>query len=94
MSDIPKKSFETFIIRFINQAAGVLTGILMARVLGAYGKGIFTYATNVLSVLQTLNAGQSSAISWQYGRLRQPGGAVLRATLRVLTFVSLPLAGS
>jgi O-antigen/teichoic acid export membrane protein len=92
MSDIPRKSIETFVVRVITQASAVGVSIMLARVLGAYSKGIFTYVGSVMAILQVAGSGQASAISWQYGKLRYPSGAVLNAMRRNLTKLTLPVA--
>ena len=92
MSDIPRKSIETFGIRFVSQLIAVLTGILIARMLGPYGRGIFAYASSVFFIIVAFNAGQSLAISWQYGKLKRASGQVLDAMLRILIFGGIPVA--
>jgi O-antigen/teichoic acid export membrane protein len=92
MSDIPKKSLETLVIRLINQAASVVAGILMARVLGAFGKGIFTYASSITTVIQTISMGQASAVSWQYRRRKRPSAVVLAALQRLLVLGAIPIS--
>jgi O-antigen/teichoic acid export membrane protein len=92
MSDIARKSAETFGFKVLYQGVNALTGILLARVLGPYGKGIFAYVASALAVLLALNSGQGAAISWQYGRLKRPSAEVLHAMLRVLLFGGAPLA--
>jgi O-antigen/teichoic acid export membrane protein len=92
MSDLPQKSIETFSTRVTNQAISVGISILLARILGAYGKGIFTYVTTTLTMLQLLSGGLSSAISWQYGRLRIPSSAVFGAMIKNLLRLSIPMA--
>jgi O-antigen/teichoic acid export membrane protein len=91
MSDIPRKSVETFGIRLLTQVVGTLTSVLIARTLGPYGRGIFSYVSSVLAILVTFNAGQSMAISWQYGRLKHPSQNVLAAMLRILVILAVPL---
>jgi|SRR5579872_83020 len=92
MSEIAQKSIQTFFARIATQSAGVLTGILLARALGPYGKGLFTYVGTLLSVLQTIGSGQSAAVSWQYGRRKRPSGSVLRATLVVLAWATIVIS--
>jgi O-antigen/teichoic acid export membrane protein len=92
MSDIARKSAETFGFKILYQSINALTGILLARVVGPYGKGIFAYVASVLAVLQAFNSGQGAAISWQYGRLKRPSGAVLKAMLTILAYGAGALA--
>lgn len=74
------------------QAAIVVAGVITARSLGPYGRGIFAYVSNVFFLFITFNIGQVAAISWQYGRLKRPSGEVLAAMLRILTFGGIPAA--
>lgn len=91
MSDIAAKSAQTFAARVAIQLFAVLGGIAVARVLGPSGKGFFTYATTVLAMVQTVYAGQSAAISWQYGKGRKSARAVFFAALRIFSFTVVPV---
>jgi O-antigen/teichoic acid export membrane protein len=91
-TDIPRKTVETFLARIASQTASVLGGILLARALGPYGKGVFTYVTTTLAVLLTIGSGQSGAISWQYGRLKRPSGDVLAASRIILLVLGVALS--
>ena len=92
MSDLPRKSVETFVFRALTQAALVVAGIITARILGPYGKGVFAYVSNVFLLLLAFNDCQSAAISWQYGRLKRPSGEVLAAMMRILAFGGISAA--
>jgi O-antigen/teichoic acid export membrane protein len=91
VSEIAKKSIETFVARFGMQVFSVLAAIVIARTLGASGKGLFTYAGSMLAMLLTLNAGQSSAISFQYARRHCAPAVLLRNLFRTLIAISVPL---
>jgi O-antigen/teichoic acid export membrane protein len=84
LNELRNKSFETLAIQLGSQASAVATSIILARVLGPYGKGVMAYVQTVSALLVTFWSGQSAAISWQYGRLKTPSGAVARAMLRIL----------
>ncbi len=92
MSELRNKSLETLTIQIGSQAFTVAASIMLARALGPYGKGVMTYAMTVSGLLVAFWSGQSAAISWQYGRLKTPSGAVARAMFRVLFFCALPIA--
>lgn len=92
MNELRNKSFETLAIRLASQGFSVAASIILARVLGTYGKGVMTYAVTVATLLQTVWSGQSAAISWQYGRLKVPAPAVARAMLKILVWGGLPIA--
>lgn len=92
MNELRNKSVETLAIRLLSQAFSVAASIILARVLGAYGKGVMTYTATVTTLLQTAWSGQSAAASWQYGRLKAPSAAVARAVLKVLLWGGVPIA--
>ena len=92
MSDIAKKSFETFLTRIVLQVIAIGGAIVIARTMGASGKGIFTFATSILGMLQMVNAGQSAAIAWQYTKRGRSPRALLRAMVIVLAGFALPVA--
>jgi O-antigen/teichoic acid export membrane protein len=91
MSTIARKSAETFAVRLFIQLCSVGAGILLARVLGPAGKGAFTYAATVLATAGMIYAGQSAAISWQYGKRRLPPLQVLGAATKLYAATVLPL---
>lgn len=91
MSDIAKKSVENFAARIAAQAFSIVGAIVIARTLGASGKGLFSYAGTVLAMLQMANAGQSAAIAWQYTQRARPPADVLRTMTRVLSWITVPL---
>lgn len=91
MSAIAKKSIETFLARSIIQIFAVAGGIVIARELGASGKGIFTYAMTIVATIQVVYAGQSAAISWQYGRRGFAAGPVFAAAMRIFAYSAIPL---
>lgn len=84
MNELRNKSLETLAIQFASQACAVASSIIIARVLGPYGKGVIAYVQTASALLATFWSGQSAAISWQYGRLSMPSGAVARAAFRIL----------
>lgn len=90
MSSIARKSAENFAARLISQAFSIGGAIVIARVLGPSGKGEFSYAATVLAMLQMFNAGQASAISWQYAKRGREPLRLLRAMLKILAIVALP----
>lgn len=90
MSEIAKKSAELFIARIIMQVCSVVGAIVIARTLGASGKGLFTYASSVLAMILTLNSGQSSAIAFQYAKRQCSPAAVLRVMIRILAAITIP----
>jgi O-antigen/teichoic acid export membrane protein len=91
MSEIAKKSVENFAARIIGQAFGVAGAIVIARTLGPSGKGVFTYAATVVAMFQMINAGQSSAIAWQYTRRKRRASDLLRAMGSVQVVFVLPV---
>lgn len=89
MSNIPRNSLETLGIRIVTQALGMVTGILVARLLGPFGKGTYAYVSAVYILFWRANAGQASAVSWQYGKLKRPSGDVVGAMFRIWGYSAL-----
>jgi O-antigen/teichoic acid export membrane protein len=92
MSSIAKKSVQTFAARIVTQAFSIAGAIVIARTLGASGKGFFSYAGTVLAMLQMLNAGQAAAISWQYAKKGRSPAQLIRAMSTILAAFTLPVA--
>lgn len=93
MGEIASKSLQTFFTRILVQAVAVASSIVIARELGAQGKGVMTYATSLLALIVVFN-GQSYAISWQYTKLKRSPRRLLRAMIQVLAAASLPISGA
>lgn len=91
MSSIARKSVENFAARIASQTFSVIGAIVVARMLGPDGKGVFSYAGTVLAMIQMANAGQSAAIAWQYTRKGRSPSELLRAMLRILATFWLPV---
>jgi stage V sporulation protein B len=91
-SEFSTKTFKTFLLRVLTQILSVGSGIIIARALGPAGKGLFTYAGVVLSLLVTLGGGASIAVSRQYGRMKRPSGLVYAAMMRFYVVICLPIA--
>lgn len=89
VSELGHKSLQTFFARFLMQAVGVLGSIVIARALGAAGKGFFTYANTALMLVLVLN-GQSAAIAWQYTKRHRSPAAIVRVTLASLIAFCAP----
>jgi O-antigen/teichoic acid export membrane protein len=92
VSAIAKKSLETFVVRGLSLASALVLGIVIARLLGPYGKGLYTYVIVVLTLMTTLAAGQGSAIAWQLVKGRQPPREVYAALLRTVAVFAIPTA--
>lgn len=89
MSEIAKKSIQTFVTRLAIQAVAIGGSVAIARVLGVQGKGVFTYATTALALLVVFN-GQPYAISWQYTKGHRSPAALFRTMLTVLAGICIP----
>jgi O-antigen/teichoic acid export membrane protein len=92
VSQIAKKSFETFVIQSSNQVVTLAIGILIARLLGPGGKGIYTYAVTALGLVVTLASGQSAAIAWQLAKGKQPPRVVYGALLRTVGIFAVAIS--
>jgi O-antigen/teichoic acid export membrane protein len=91
MSEIGKKSLQTLLRSILILVAGVVGSIVVARTLGAGGKGIYTYATVTLGVIVVPN-GLVSAIAWQYTKRHRSPAAIFRAMLKILATVVAPIS--
>lgn len=91
MSEIGKKSLQTLLRNILVQVAGIVGSIVIARTLGAGGKGIYTYAVATLGLIAIPN-GLASAIAWQYTKRGRSGAAIFRAMVTILAAVGLPLS--
>ncbi|MFN2448531.1 MAG: oligosaccharide flippase family protein [Candidatus Baltobacteraceae bacterium] len=92
MSELARKSVENFAARIATQAFSIVGAIVVARTLGASGKGLFSYAGTVLAMLQMANAGQSAAIAWQYTQKNRSPMQLLRSMIAILSRIALPVA--
>ncbi|HEV7179097.1 MAG TPA: hypothetical protein VGN11_04465, partial [Candidatus Baltobacteraceae bacterium] len=84
MSEIAKKSFVTFASRIAMQVTAVVSGIVLARVLGAGPKGSFAFAGTVLGTVAMFYAGQAAAVAWQYGKRGLPSRPVGMTMLSII----------
>ncbi len=91
MSNIAKKTFETFAVRVCVQLCVAGGGIVVARIFSASGKGEFTYAGAMLGLILMATVGHNKAVLWQYRKLGVPSAAVIRSMLLVVAAVSTPL---
>lgn len=91
MSQIAKKSAEIFSVRVISQISAVLVGVLVARAVGPYGKGVYAYALLLLGIVSTLAMGQSAAIAWEYARRKRDAHHVARSMLVTTLIIGLPI---
>lgn len=92
MSGIARKSAEIFSVRLLSQAVGVVIGVLVARAVGPYGKGVYTYAVTILGLVITLAMGQAAAVAYEYGRLGRDARHVHRSMLLTTAVFGLPIA--
>jgi O-antigen/teichoic acid export membrane protein len=83
----------TIVFQAISVIATLILGIGVARVLGPWGRGAFTYATVSLGMLLTFSQGVSNAVIAQYKTDGLPGVIVYRAMMRILVWASLVLCG-
>lgn len=91
MSDIAKKSLETFAVRVSTQLCVAGGGIVIARTLSLTGKGEFTYVGTILGLILMATVGHNKAVLWQYGKRGLPSHAVIRVMSLVVAGVSAPL---
>jgi O-antigen/teichoic acid export membrane protein len=72
--------------------AAILTGVVIARMLGPSAKGITGYAALLLAIFTTYGNGLQSAILYQCGRNGEPEALVYGAAMRILLCTMLPCA--
>ena len=92
MSGIARKSAEIFSVRLLSQAVGVIVGVLVARAVGPYGKGVYTYAVTLLGLVITIAMGQAAAVAYEYGRLGRDAHHVHRSMVVTTAVFGLPIA--
>lgn len=91
-SSIARKSAENFAVRVFAQVSTLVVGIVIARVLGPGGKGLYSYVTSILTLVTALALGQSSAFAYQLGKQNQPPRVVYAALLRTVAIFAVPMA--
>jgi O-antigen/teichoic acid export membrane protein len=91
MSQIAKKSAEIFSVRVISVLSAVIVGVLVARAVGPYGKGLYAYAVLLLGIVTTLAIGQSAAIAWEYARRKRDAHYVSRSMTVTTILLGLPI---
>jgi O-antigen/teichoic acid export membrane protein len=86
------------LIAFAGNSSGyvvaILTGIVVARVLGPAGKGVASYAALVMALFTTFGYGLQSAVMYECGRNGRPQILVYGAALRLLGLAMLPTAAA
>lgn len=90
MSNIAKKSLETFAVRVSMQLVTAAGGIFIARAFLTSGKGEYTYAGTILGMALMAATGHTKAVLWQYGRHSFPANAVVRVMVFVVLLISVP----
>src|SRR5438270_1161562 len=91
MSQIAKKSAAIFSVGLISQASSVVVGVLVARAVGPYGKGVYAYAVLLLGIVSALAVGQSAAIAWEYERRKRDAHYVGRSMVLTTLILGLPI---
>lgn len=92
MSNIARKSLETFAVRVSTQLVAAGGGIVIARTLLTTGKGEYTYAGTILGFVMMMTMGHARAVLWQYGKRGLPAMSVFRVMLFVVVAVALPIS--
>jgi O-antigen/teichoic acid export membrane protein len=92
MSNIARKSLETFAVRVSTQLLAAAGGIVIARTLLPIGKGEYTYAGTILGFVLMMALGHTRAILWQYGKRGVPAMSVLRVMFFVIVSFSVPIS--
>lgn len=72
------------------RVVAVLGSIVIARTLGASGKGLFTYANAALMLVLVMN-GQSAAVAWQYTKRNRSPASVRRTMFTIWGAASIPI---
>src|ERR1700722_16824107 len=85
------QTLMTFCTNSSGYVVAILTGIVVARVLGPAGKGIASYAALLLGLFTTFGLGLQSAIMYECGRGKSQEVA-FGTVLRLLGATMLPIA--
>lgn len=85
------QTLMTFCTNSSGYVVAILTGIVVARVLGPAGKGIASYAALLLGLFTTFGLGLQSAIMYDCGRGKSQE-VVFGTVLRLLGATMLPIA--
>ena len=82
------------LISFFGQSSGyivaILTGIVVARVLGPAGKGVAAYAALVMALFTTFGGGLQAGIMYECGRHGKPQILAYGVAMRLLGLTMLP----
>jgi len=89
---IARKSLETMGFRIPTLAIALVTGILIARVLGPVGKGSYAYVVTCMGLIAMYTVGQANAIAYEYGRRRRGVRPVLRNAALIMAVTIVPAA--
>jgi O-antigen/teichoic acid export membrane protein len=89
-SPLVRRIIRTFSTQVGCQIIAILTGIVIARLIGPAGKGFTSYAMTAVNLVSVFFFGFSDAVLYQFGKQQHPARAVHAAVLRVIV-VSLAI---
>jgi O-antigen/teichoic acid export membrane protein len=85
-----KRIIRTFSTQVGCQIIGIVTGVVVARLIGPAGKGFASYAITAVNLVSVFFFGFSDSVFYQFGKQQHPARAVHAAMLRVI-FVALSI---
>jgi O-antigen/teichoic acid export membrane protein len=80
-----KRIIRTFSTQVGCQVIGILSGIVVARMIGPAGKGFASYASTAVNLVAVFFFGFADSIFFQFGKQKHPARAVHAAAIRILT---------
>jgi O-antigen/teichoic acid export membrane protein len=87
MNALARNILRTFSTQVGCQLIAILSGVVIARMIGPAGKGFFSYAATCVSFISVFFYGFSDAVLVQFGKQRHPARAVNAVTVRILGLV-------
>jgi O-antigen/teichoic acid export membrane protein len=87
VNSLARSIIRTFSTQVGCQLIAILSGVVIARMIGPAGKGFFSYAATCVSFVSVFFYGFSDAVLVQFGKHRRSARVVNRITVKILTAV-------
>jgi O-antigen/teichoic acid export membrane protein len=87
MNSLARNIVRTFSTQVGCQVIAILSGVVIARMIGPSGKGFFSYAATCVSFVSVFFYGFSDAVLVQFGKHKRSAGIVNVITVKILTAV-------
>jgi O-antigen/teichoic acid export membrane protein len=86
-SSLARNIVRTFSTQIGCQLVAILSGIVIARVIGPSGKGFVSYAATAVSLVSVFFYGFSDAVLLQFGKQKHPASVVNAVAVKILVGV-------